>query len=300
MSFDIVETQLSADVADGATFTVGYPTNRDSGDYTGGTNNLIESTTYGRLDDPSDISFAFGATITITNNTGQTLLQGTDITVQLDRIGADDDIAAELSLANPDKMSFMPLVQINLGAPIASDGNGYVETQNLTSAGVFSVDVTAAAAIAAAALVGTADKARNVVAAWTGTAVLTVTGEDEYGNDMSESSASGTSMTGKKAFKVITDVSASADITALTVGTSKVFGLPMFLTQIGQVMEELEDGVAATGGTIVAGVQAVATATTGDVRGTVAPNSAPNGSKSFQIIAVLADPSGKGADQYSV
>jgi len=37
---------------------------------------------------------------------------------------------------------------------------------------------------------------RNVVAAWTGTAVMTVTGLDMYGNVVVEASASGTSLTG--------------------------------------------------------------------------------------------------------
>lgn len=176
MSFDIVETQLSGDVANAGTFTVGYPTGRDSGDYTGGINNLIESTSYGRLDDPEDVSFSFDAAlITITNNTGQTLAQGTDIVVQLDRIGADDEFN-EPSLANEGTMAFLSLVQINLGAPDVADANGYVESQDLTALGVFSVDVTAAAALLAAALLGVADNPRNVVAAWTGTAIMTVTG----------------------------------------------------------------------------------------------------------------------------
>ena len=299
MSFDIVETQLSADVADGATFTVGYPTDRDAGDYTGGTNNLIESTSYGRLDDPEDVSFSFDATtITITNNTGQTMVSGTDIIVQLDRIGQDQDAVNEQDLANDGLMSFMPLVQINLGAPDVADANGYVESQNLTSAGVFSTDGTVAAALLAAALDGVADNPRNVVAAWTGTAIMTITGTDEYGVTMVESSASGTTMAGKKAFKTITDISVSANVTALTVGTGDVLGLPMLLAQLGQVLAELEDGAAATAGTIVAGVQATATATTGDVRGTVDPNSAADGAKSFQLIAALAVPGSKGIAQY--
>lgn len=297
--FDIVETQLSADVADAGTFTVGYPTDRDSGDYTGGTNNLIESTSYGRLDDPTDISFSFDATvITITNNTGQTMVSGTDIIVQLDRIGADGDAVNEQSLANDGTMAFMPLVQINLGAPDVADANGYVESQNLTDAGVFSTDVTVAAALAAAALDGVADNPRNVVAAWTTTAVMTVTGTDEYGVTMVESSGSGTSMAGKKAFKTITDISVSANVTGLTVGTGDVLGLPMLLAQLGQVLAELEDGVAATAGTIVKGDQATATATTGDVRGTVDANSAADGAKSFQLIAALAVPGNKGIAQY--
>lgn len=294
--FDIVEMQLGSNVANAGTFTVPYPTGRDAGDYTGGTNNLIQSRAYGEL--KNNVSFSFGtANITVTNNTGQTLLSGTDLIVQLDRIGVDD--GENLGLANDGSMAFTPAVTINLGAPDTADANGYVETQNLTALGVFSVSATAAAAIAAAALAGEADVPRNVVAAWTTTAVLTVTGTDEYGNVMVESSASGTSMAGKKAFKTITDISASVDITGLTVGTGDVLGLPMFLPQAGQVIAENEDGAAATAGTIVAGVKGTATATTGDVRGTYDANSAANGAKSFQLIAALGDPSDKGSAQYA-
>lgn len=172
-----------------------------------------------------------------------------------------------------------PLVKVDLGAPDADDANGFVESQDLTSAGVFSVDTTAAAAIAAAALAGVADVPRNVVAAWTGTGVLTVTGTDEYDEVISEASASGTSLTGKKAFKTVTNISSSADITGLTVGTGDVLGLPYVLTSEQDVLafyaDTTEEKLAAT---FVAADGSVATTTTGDVRGTVSPNTGPDGS----------------------
>src|SRR5690606_6346890 len=105
------------------------------------------------------------------------------------------------------------------------------------------------------------DVPRNVVAAWTGTAVCTVTGKDEYGETVVESSGSGTSMTGKKALKKVTDVSFSAAVTSATVGTGDVLGLPVFLPDSVYVLAELEDGAAASPGTIVAGVSSAATAT---------------------------------------
>ena len=297
-TFDIVQTTLASAVADAATFTVSYPTSRDSGDYAGGTSHEVVSTPYGRLTaKASQISVSFGTTnITITNNSGVTLASGTDLIVQLDRAGRDDGNA---NLSDDTKMVGVPLVLINLGAPDVADPNGYVETQNLTSAGVFSVSTTAAAALAAAALAGTADVPRNVVAAWTGTAVLTITGTDKNGNVLVESSASGTSLAGKKAFKTVTNVSSSANITSLTVGTGDVLGLPVFLPGTGYVLRELQDGVAPTAGTVVAGVATAATATTGDVRGTYDPNAACDGAKAFQLIAALGDASNAGVAQYA-
>jgi hypothetical protein len=147
--------------------------------------------------------------------------------------------------------------------------------------------------------VATFDVPRNVVAGWTGTAVLTVTGTDAYGNVMVESSGSGTSMTGKKAFKTVTDVSTSANITGLTVGTSKVLGLPAFLASAASVLKEWQDGADATPGTLLAGDTATPTATTGDVRGTYAPNAAPNGAIEFEAVVLMQSTAYTGQAQFA-
>lgn len=298
-TFDVVAMTLGTAVANGGTFTVGYPSGRDSGAYTGGYDHQVATNTLGLLKaTDGDVAFTFGtSSITVTNNSGSALPAGTEVWVQIDRIG-DDETTGDFASAA--KMSEAQMVMVSLGAPDTADPNGYVESQDLTSAGVFSVNTTAAAAIAAAALDGVADVPRNVVAAWTGTAVLTVTGTDEYGNVVVESSGSGTSMAGKKAFKTVTGISSSANITALTVGTGDVLGLPAFLPSTGHVVKELQDGAAPTAGTVVAGVATVpATATTGDVRGTYDPNAACDGAKSFQLLCVFGDPSYKGVAQYA-
>ena len=161
--------------------------------------------------------------------------------------------------------------KVSLGSPATADADGYCASQNLTAAGVASVNTTAAGAIAAAALAGISATPRNVVAAWTGTAVLTITGTDEFGVAMSEASASGTSHTGKKAFKTITNLAVSANVTGLTVGEGQVLGLPYLLTAKSDIIQcYFNDAFDATP-VQVAGVSTTATTTTGDVRGTVAP-----------------------------
>lgn len=287
---------LGADVATAGTFNVSYPTGYDESmmDEAG---HKISVKNGGDYTSPHDFTVAFGAAnAVVTWNDSLTLSAGTELFVELNVKGHDGDI--DLREFNAGKVSKMTLVSVNLGAPDAADANGYVESQNLTAAGVFSVSTTAAAAIAAAALAGTADVPRNVVAAWTGTAVLTVTGTDEYGNTVVESSASGTSMAGKKAFKTITDISTSANITGLTVGTGDVLGLPVYLPDADLVLSEQEDGAAATAGTLVAGINTKATATTGDVRGTYDPNSACDGDKNFALVVAMHDPNYKGGTQY--
>lgn len=296
-SFDIVALTLGSAVANGGTFTAGYPAGRDSGAYTGGIDHQAATNTLGLLKQTDgDISVSFGASsVTVTNSSGSTMPAGTEVWLQLDRIGADSDAA----FADPDSMTEMQVIMVSLGAPDTADPDGYVVSQNLTSAGVFSVDTTAAAALLAAALDGVADVPRNVVAAWTGAAVLTITGTDKYGAVVVESSASGTSLAGKKAFKTVTGISSSANITGLTVGTGDVLGLPVFLPSLGHVTRELQDGAAATAGTVVAGVSTTPTATTGDVRGTYDPNAACDGAKAFQLAIMFGDPAFKGRAQYA-
>lgn len=196
------------------------------------------------------------------------------------------------------------LSQIDLGAPDVADANGICESQDLTAAGVASVNTTAAAAIAAAALAGVMDVPRGLVAAWTGAAVLTVTGTDVYGNVLKESSASGTSFAGKKAFKTVTNFAVSANVTALTIGTSDVLGLPYAIRGKYDMLALYADGADELAASVVVGaVTAAATATTGDVRGTINPDTACDGSVNFRLWAMINDPNSLpgliGVNQYA-
>ena len=296
----MVTKTLGAAVGAGGSFTVAYPAGRTAEDYLGATDHMITSQSYRTLfAKTGDFTITPGpSTISVVLNTGLAMAVGSVLYISLDR--AETAAAPEsVTLANPAKMTLMMPVKITLGAPATADADGFVESQNLTSAGVFSVSATAAAALLAAALDGVCDVPRNVVAAWTGTAVLTVTGTDEYGDVLVESSASGVALTGKKAFKTVTNISVSANVTALTVGTGVVLGLPVFLADAADVTKEILDGVAATAGTIAAAVLTTPSATTGDVRGTYNPNSAPNGTRVFELSALVRDPSYTGAAQYA-
>jgi hypothetical protein len=241
------------------------------------------------------VSFSFGSSeVTVTNLTGQTIPAGAELVVQLDRIGPNEG-NFNLPFANPDQMAELKTVVVSLGAPIASAANNIVASQAATALSGLATGINGAIAANGAAVL---DVPRAVVAAWTGTAVVTVHGFDQYGNAMRESSASGTSLTGKKAFKRVTNVTTSADITGLTVGTGKVLGLPVFLPGAGHILRTLQNGAIPTQGTIVAGDLTTPSATTGDVRGTYAPNTNPNGSNSIQIILALDDVAFKGLPQF--
>lgn len=290
---DIIAKTLSADAG---TFTVAYPANTLPEKYLGGTDHMIVSNFSRTLFSKSgDFTIAFGASNISVTVVSAILPSGASIWLHLDRADDVGEAGKEVTLADPSKMGTMHLVKINLGAPITADADGAVASQACTLATGLATGINGALA---ASGVATFDFARNVVAAWTGTAVLTVTGTDEYGVVVSESSASGTSLAGKKAFKTITSVTTSANITSLTVGTGTVLGLPVHLPDAVDVLKEILDGAAATAGTLVAGVNSAATATTGDVRGTYVPNSAPNGARVYELIIGISAPAYTGVAQF--
>lgn len=297
--YDTTSVTLGSAVGMGGTFTVAYPVGKSRFDYLGGTKHQLLSTGQRTLNAQSgEFLLAFGASnITVTMATGLALAANTIVYLNLDRASVDQGERFDGPVH--DRVTRREVFGISLGAPVAAAANGYFASQDLTSAGVASVNTTVAAAIAAASLAGKSDFARNVVAAWTGTAVLTVTGTDEYGAILKESSASGTSFTGKKAFKTITSISVSANVTALTVGTGVVIGLPIFLSSTATVLKEIMDNAAATAGTIVAGDLTTPSATTGDIRGTYNPNSAPNGSRLYELIVAHRNPCYIGGAQFA-
>lgn len=177
------------------------------------------------------------------------------------------------------------LVLKEYGAIALAVANAVVASQDLTALGVFS-----GAGITGGSV--TFVTPRNVVAAWTGAAVITVTGTDEYGSIVKESSASGTSLTGKKAFKTVTAVTVSADVTALTVGFGVVIGLP-YRCDANQMIVKNMDGAITTATFVAAVTTDPATATTGDVRGTLTFGSAPDATRVYSVLFKVADPSSK-------
>lgn len=243
MSFKIAEVTLASAVASAGTFTVSYPDGTTAGSFATYGHKLYARGLQAHFtQDAGQISLSFGASnITVTYNGSTSIPANTVVTVQLNERGADDRLA-EKDLQGMKRMSFNTPVRIDLGAPDTADADGILESQDLTAAGAYSV-------LAFNGVYGdpynnnyaVLDVPRNVVAAWTGTAVLTVTGKDEYGNVMIEKSGSGTSFTGKKAFSTITDIAVSANVTSLTVGTGDVLGLPAFVEKASQIIAEIKD-----------------------------------------------------------
>jgi len=110
---------------------------------------------------------------------------------------------------------------------------------------------------------------------------FTVSGYDYYGQAMTETitvSVAGTAVTGKKAFFQISGATIAGSATAVLIGTSDVLGLPVRVFNVAYLASvKSNNTLAQDAGTFVAADTAVATATTGDVRGTYTPATASDG-----------------------
>jgi hypothetical protein len=109
---------------------------------------------------------------------------------------------------------------------------------------------------------------------------------------MSEVIATGTvastTVNGKKAFFQIRSITISGSpVVTVAVGTTDILGAPVRITNAGYIARAGWDNtLAEDAGTFVAAVTTAATTTSGDVRGTYVPSSAPDGSKRL-VVGVL-------------
>lgn len=302
MSFKNVETTLSAAVVQNGTFTVNYPAGTDAGAFYGARHHKMWVAGHqSLLASPDGFTLSFGASnITVTYKGATAIPANTRVQIQLDTIGPDSREIME-RLGETKRTEVLTPVIINLGAPDTLDADGVCASQTPAAGDEQALTINGALASGG---VATFDQPRNVVVTSAGNdsgRTFTVTGTDEYGQTVVEAitGANAGAASGKKAFKTVTEVLTDDDTAgAVTVGSGDVLGLPVMLPEKGFVVKELEDGAGATAGTLLAGVTSAATATTGDVRGTYDPNSACNGSKVFQLLAYVPDPSDLGVDQY--
>jgi hypothetical protein len=303
---------LAAAVADSATLAVTYPAravpgeqgNTDEGDYF---NAIGHKLVMGQalLTHPKDFDITLTtSTITVTNKTGASWPVNTKWTLELNVPGKAvfaDNQSDSVNKQRMARMSRSDSFLINLGAADTLVTDGVLAQQNRTNAGALLVN--GSIAVGGVAIL---DCPRNLIAKSGGadTAVITVTGKDEYGVTMVETlTLNGTTaVNGKKAFKSVSAASASAAVSNTAfIGTGDVLGLPAFLPSAGYVIKELENGTAATAGTFVAGFKTAGghTATGADVRGTYDPNSACDADKVFQLVVCLPDGGERGVPQFA-
>ena len=210
---------------------------------------------------------------------------------------------AQYNPANGSKrgIPITPLTVVDLGAPVVADPDRILNDADATDSA--QVHTT---------FLAQPDVPRNLTA--TGTAgsnhVVTITGTDVYGEVIVEQlTLNGTNViSGKKAFNTVTQVAVAAGAAGDTfdLGVGSAIGLPYRVDEAGLVMaffdSTLDLTTSAVLGTFVAAVTAVATATTGDVRGTYTPVGTLDGTANLRALIKVADPTSKvgayGVDQY--
>ncbi len=298
MSFSTITTTLGVAVADAGTFTVSYPSGKDAGAFYQAMGHKMTLDGQNTYNFPDDFDVTLGtANITITNKSGTTWAAESAVRLQLEEQGDrayKDGRTGELLKSTVESNVFL----VSLGAPDAASAAGVAASQTPAAAGNLTLTSSTV----------TLDVPRNITETGVAATVahtITVTGTDVYGDAVVETitgAVGATTVAGKKAFKTITNIAVSGGTTgAITVGWGDVLGLPVFLPSAGHILKEMADGVAATAGTVVAGIRTAggSTATTGDVRGTYDPNSAANGAIVFQLVVSLPDPGFTGIAQYA-
>jgi hypothetical protein len=307
MAFAIVSATASAAIATNGTFTITAPSAAQVGAIKNkGGHTMVVRGLQGLFKFPADFTISWsGATGTVTYKGTTTIPAGSVIQVQLEMPGDDTNYPYHGKNVNQfDTMkgayrgSFGEVFRVDFGAPAVSSTTALLTTTAVadTTLHTFTTPYVC-------------DVPRNlqVVSSSTDTAVITIRGYDEYGVAMTESFTlnSGTPVFGLKAFKTVVSYQAGTAMSNnLSIGTGPAYGLPYYLaaqggTGIGSILRESQDGAAASAGTAVGGVLTAATATTGDVRGTITPNTTADGAKVYDVYMFVADPNFLGVPQYA-
>lgn len=298
-----VYARLSADLVAGGTLVVNYPTGfqYSAGHFTplGHKAAVVNGAP---LLSPRDFTVAFGATAaTITLATGAaTIPANSEIYFEFNEKGQrgyqDGKTIPKAPIAA--RISNLQTRELNFGMPLAAVTTTIAAAQLMAGAGNLVLTNTAGV---------TLDVPRNVTLTVATTdqsaRTFTVTGLDEYGNTVVENitGPNANTVQGNKAFKTVTQVAVNGALATngVSVGFGNKLGLPVFLANAAFILKELQDGASATTGTTVAGVVVKQTATTGDVRGTYVPNTAPDGTKAYSLVVALEDPNFTGGVQFA-
>lgn len=228
---------------------------------------------------------------TYTVNTSQTAASATIV-------GSGNALAGDPS---PMSLGIGPLGRIYVWdvVPLAAVTNNLAASQTPTGAGALTLTAgTGVKSITRAdgTTVLQLDCPRALsVTTGTGTTVsssFTITGYDYYGQAMSEVIASGavasTTTNGKKAFYQVTSIVGTGGTTStIIVGTTQLLGFPVRVPDGGYICHVgFNNSFAIDSGTFAAAVQTTPSTTTGDVRGTFSPSSAPDGVKRL-IVGIM-------------
>jgi len=301
----IVKGTLAAATAAGATYTyVSYPSGKTPGHFKTAMGHKLALAGGSLLSFPVDFDItlnAIGTGISLVNKTASAWPANTDFILELQEIGQDLEYSAGAS-AMPG-VTKAELVHVSLGSPVAGATNALIATAGLTTSASGVEKLTGPIDLITPRGVSITSAAAGDNSAFS----VKFTGRDVYGKVMVETVTfnGAATVAGLKAFKWMDSIkfihaSGTSLTGAVNIGYTNVLGLPVQLLSLGYIIKELQDGVVATAGTSVAGIRTAggSTATTGDVRGTYTPNSAPDGAKAYSLV-MLIEKDNRGIPQFS-
>ncbi len=187
-----------------------------------------------------------------------------------------------------------PAVLFNLGAPAALSANGVANAVAVAGAGFITMN-GALVASGVATLGGNCGRAPSVVSSNAGdtTQVVTLRGRD-YANErvLAQVTLNGTTTVPViKAMKYIDSVHVSAAMTGnLSVGTTDRLGLPFRIDGRWNLRVWMDSTDETATATITVADTATPSASTGDVRGTVVPATATNGTRNYRVHILYVEP----------
>jgi hypothetical protein len=288
MSHKVITTVLASALAAAGTLTLSYPAGTNPGTFARGKRHQVVTGAGDVFKAPKYFTLSYGASsITLTwGASSPTLPVGTTLYIQLDAAGSSAQRTVEAAGPALGNTAGVALKLVDWGAPLTADADGVAASQSVSAGASFNMNGALLSTIISGRMIF--DVPRNVVAAWTTASVLTITGKDEYGNTMVETSASGTSHTGSKAFKEITSVASSASITSATVGTGNKLGIPVFTQSASAILGEYRNGALFSGSREKVYVQGIQTEALVDA-GTSLYLAAPCAGYITKVTAVVED-----------
>ena len=169
------------------------------------------------------------------------------------------------------------------GAATLTAGTGVTST---TLNGVAVLDITGGAYDRAIRIIGTAGGVTAVS--------FTITGYDMYGQPVTQTitgPAATATVTTTKTFRYISSiVSAATTTAAVTIGTADIYGFPARVDSFDQALIFWNGALITSNTGFTAAVSTTATASTGNVRGTYAVQSASDGTKRLRTVVFLDNP----------
>lgn len=318
MAFRHTSTVPTSAVVNGGTLTFGYPVGTTMGHFNLNTGRHLLyaeglQAQFNFLDDFT-ISFAT-AQATVTYNGSTPLPANARVILMLETVGRDDQrqffdgleltgwpgSANALTRDPTGAVNTVPLavklapMLVRYGSPSTISTTKFLATT--------AVAVTTLQTLATP-VVNDVPRACQVVSSGAGdtTQVITIRGFDDQGAALTESiTLNGTTpVFGKKAFKQVNSYQSSAALAGnLSIGDSKILGIPIFLPGAAYVIREVQDGAVATAGSFVAGVSVKQTATTGDSKGTWTPAATLNGTIALELIIIASDATWRGGTNFA-